>query len=159
VIVWRVATETRAFAADDISGRGAALAPGRWNRRDEPVVYAAATVALAVLETAAHLDAAAFPLNRFLVEIKVPPAVWALREQAPESELDVAWSAIPAGTASTGFGSRWLRRGTSPILVVPSVIVPEDRVVLINPAHALSASIKARIVRRLEYDLLFRSCR
>jgi hypothetical protein len=44
----------------------------------------------------------------------------------------------------------------SPVLLVPSVIVPEEPVALINPEHVMAAGIKARVVRRFEYNRLFR---
>ena len=54
--LWRIAAETREYAAIDLSGAGAAKSPGRWNDYKEPVVYCAPTIAMAVLETAAHID-------------------------------------------------------------------------------------------------------
>ncbi len=47
------------------------------------MVYASTTRALACLETVVHLAAVALPLNRYLVEICVPAAVWkAARREA-----------------------------------------------------------------------------
>ena len=43
------------------------------------------------------------------------------------------------------------------LLVVPSVIVPEEPVVIINTSHPDVAGLKARIVRRSEYNRLFRA--
>jgi len=72
VKLWRIAAETRKYAADDPSGGGAAASPGRWNDKHEPTVYCAATIAMAVLEIAAHIDDAGLPLNKYVVEIDVP---------------------------------------------------------------------------------------
>jgi RES domain-containing protein len=44
------------------------------------------------------------------------------------------------------YGDAWLREWRTPVLRVPSVIVPEDRNVLVNPRHPAAAS--ARIVGR-----------
>lgn len=155
--LWRIAAETRKYAADDLSGGGAAVSPGRWNDEDEPVVYCAPTIAMAVLETAAHIDDAALPLNKYLVEIDVPDEVWLRREEVNVASLPVTWAAIPAGRASVTFGSNWLTSLRSPLLLVPSVIVPEEPIALINPAHADAARISARVVRLFEYTRLFRS--
>jgi RES domain-containing protein len=157
VILWRIATETRKYAADDLSGAGASISPGRWNSETQAVLYTAPTISLAVLETAAHIDIGGLPLNRFLVRIEVPVDVWKLREEIDMSALAPTWSAIPAGQASVKLGSDWLKSLRSPILLVPSVIVPEERAVLINPLHAQANHITARIERAFEYDRLFRA--
>ena len=136
VKLWRIATETRSHAANDLSGTGAALRPGRWNQSGDRVVYCAESIALAALETTAYVDAGGLPLNRFVVEIEVPDAVWKSRQQLLPEQLDAGWSAVPAGLASIAVGSRWIAQGSSALLLVPSVIVPEECAVLVNPAHA-----------------------
>lgn len=155
--LWRIAADTRSYPASDLSGGGAAKNPGRWNNVGEPVIYAAQTIAIAVLETAAHIDDAGLPLNRYLIELDVPDDVWAQREEVDFGSLPVTWSAIPAGNGSAGVGSQWLAMQKSPILLVPSVIVPEERSSLINPLHPECSRITARIVRLFEYNRLFRS--
>ena len=106
--LWRIAAETRDYAATDLSGAGAARHPGRWNDYGEPVVYCAPTIAMAVLETAAHIDDGGLPLNRYLVEIDVAETLWARHEDTRAATLPSTWGAIPAGQASVRFGSRWL---------------------------------------------------
>ena len=49
MILWRIAAETRKYSAHDLTGGGAAAHPGRWNDDKQPVVYAAPTIAIAVL--------------------------------------------------------------------------------------------------------------
>lgn len=156
MILWRIAAETRKYPADDLSGGGAAVSPGRWNEDGQAVLYTAPTIAIAVLETAAHIDDAGLPLNRFLVQIDVPKTVWDKREEVELSTLPATWSAIPAGRGSAKFGSEWIASARSPILLIPSVIVPEEMVALVNPAHPLAKRIKATIVRPFEYNKLFR---
>ena len=154
--VWRIAAETRAYAAHDLSGGGAAARPGRWNDERQPLVYAATHIALAVLETAAHMDDAGLPLNRFLVRIKVPDEVWAAREEFDAASLPASWAAIPAGRASVRTGSRWIASLRCAIALVPSVIVPEEQVALINPAHSDARKLRASVVRPFDYNRLFR---
>ena len=154
--LWRIAASTRSYGAADLTGTGAGLSPGRWNSEGVKAVYCAPTRAMAVLETAAHVDTNGFPLNRFLVEISVPDDVWAGREVTDSDSLDPQWSAIPAGFASADFGTGWVLRGATALIELPSVIVHEESVVLINPAHPDAAKIAAKVVRKLEYDALFR---
>lgn len=156
MILWRIASETRQYGAADLSGAGAAAKPGRWNAIGEAVLYAAPTIAMAVLETAAHIDDAGLPQNRFVVRIDVPEKMWRARITLGVDALPVTWTAIPAGRASVGVGSRWIREGTSVLLEVPSVIVPEETVVALNATHPEIERLKATVVRRFDYPRLFR---
>lgn len=156
VKLWRIAAETREYKANDLSGRGAAKYPGRWNARGEHVVYAATSLALAVLETAAHIDDSGLPLNRFVVQLTVPIATWNARQELKWSGIDPAWCAIPAGHASVDLGSLWYKSAKSALLVVPSVVVREENAVLINATHPEARGIKARTIRAFEYNSLFR---
>lgn len=155
--LWRIATETREFAAHDLSGNGAAKNPGRWNGTGQPVVYAAPTVALAMLETAAHIHTLGLPLNRFLVAIDVPDDLWGQRLELSAAQLPVGWDAIPAGLTSVETGAQWLSRQTSLVLCVPSVIVPEEYVALINPAHPQAGQLAAVKIRSVSYGAIFRN--
>jgi len=156
VSLWRIAMETRQYKADDLSGAGAAKHPGRWNQDGDAVVYAAQSRAMAVLETAAHLDDSGLPLNQFLVRIDVPKATWAKRQHLDPAKIDPAWRAIPAGRASARLGHDWYSAGKSALLLVPSVIIEEESNVLMNPKHSDAAGITASIVRLFEYNRLFR---
>ena len=102
-------------------------------------------------------DDAALPLNKHLVEIDVPDRVWLHREEVNIATLPATWAAIPAGRGSVTFGSDWLASLRSPILLVPSVIVPEEPIALINPAHADATRLSAKVLRLFEYNRLFRS--
>ena len=156
MILWRIASETRQYGAAALSGAGAAAKPGRWNAIGEAVLYAAPTIAMAVLETAAHIDDAGLPQNRFVVRIDVPEKMWRARITLGVDALPVTWTAIPAGRASVGVGSRWIREGASVLLEVPSVIVPEETVVALNATHPEIERLKATVVRRFDYPRLFR---
>ena len=111
---------------------------------------------MAVLETAAHIDDGGLPLNRFVGRIDVSSETWAEREEVEAAALPAAWAAIPAGKASVKFGSNWIASLRSAILLVPSVIVPEEPVALVNPAHPDAKQLGATVVRPFEYDRLFR---
>lgn len=151
-VLWRIATDTRDYEADDLSGKGAELTGGRWNRAGRPLVYAASTAALACLETVVHLNGDGLPLNRFLVRIEAPAAVWQARRVLTLSELPAGWSAIPEGRVSLDIGDAWLREGATLFLVVPSVIVPEEWNVLINPVHPDASRLRATKLRPWLFD-------
>ena len=50
-------------------------------------------------------------------------------------ELPNDWRAEPPPVSTRGMGDRWVRRARSPILQVPSAIIPEEFNLLLNPAH------------------------
>jgi RES domain-containing protein len=150
--VWRIATDTPNYEADDLSGAGAKATGGRWNAAGSAVVYSSQTRALACLETVVHLNAGGLTLNRYLVEVMIPDELWTNAQMTTSVSLPVVWDAEPAGWTSVEFGTNWLRSGTSALLVVPSVIVPEEFNVLINPEHSGSARITASKVRKWLYD-------
>ena len=98
-----------------------------------------------------HLAKKPLPLNRYLVQISVPAASWRAAAQLDPATL-VGWDAEPAGRASVEWGTRWVEGKTSLLARVPSVIVPEELNVLINPRHPDAGTLKATKVRKWLYD-------
>lgn len=150
VRVWRIAVEAPTYTANDLSGTGAKMTGGRWNSKGTPVVYGAANIALATLETVHYLSAGGLPFNRYLVRIDVPDAIWDARRVL--DPLPGGWDAIPAGISARMAGDAWIASGATALLQVPSVIVPDEYNVLINPRHSDAARIVATTVRRWIYD-------
>ena len=151
--VWRIAPDTPDYVAHDLSGKGAEITGGRWNRKGLPVVYAASTAALAALETIVHFAAAGLPLNRFLVRIDLPDDLWDARRSATQALLEVGWNAVPAGKVSLDVGDAWLKDAAAPlVLEVPSVVVPEESNVLLNARHPQMSRVKATKLRLWQYD-------
>jgi RES domain-containing protein len=150
--VWRIATDTKTYEADDLSGAGAQVSGGRWNAPGDALVYTSETQALACLETVVHLNAGGLPLNRYLVRITIPAAVWADARSETADSLPVGWDANPTGRASIQFGTGWIRTIASALLRVPSVIVPDEYNILINPLHRDSKAINAAKLRKWLYD-------
>ena len=72
------------------------------------------------------------------------------------ARLPVTWASIPAGRASVQAGSDWLRSLSSALLEVPSVIVPEESAVVVNPMHPEARQLTAKSIRLFEYNRLFR---
>jgi RES domain-containing protein len=150
--VWRIASDTRDYEADDLSGKGAEITGGRWNDKGTPVVYTSSNRALAALETIVHFNAGGLPLNRYLIEITIPDTFWEAADVIDAASAPVGWDAEPASKTSSDFGARWARSNASLLLRVPSVIVPEESNVLINPRHPDIMRIAARKVRKWLYD-------
>lgn len=151
--VWRIAVEAPAYAANDLSGTGAKMTGGRWNSKGTPVLYCATNIALATLETVLYLRSGSLPFNRYLVRIDIPDTVWTTRTRLDPPPA--GWDAVPAGLSSTLAGDRWAASNTSALLEVPSVIVPDEQNILINPHHPDAAGIRTTTLRCWLFDPRF----
>lgn len=151
-IFWRIAVEASAYSADDLSGKGAELTGGRWNAQGTPMIYIASSRAMAYLETVVHLDGSLpLPLNRYLVKIEIPDDLWASADVFDPAN-HVGWDALPAGRTSIGFGTNWAASRVSLLLRVPSVVIPEEFNVLVNPRHTDISKVASSKIRRWTYD-------
>ena len=83
---------------------------------------------------------------------RVPMAAYKAAVIADPAKL-VGWDAEPAGKVSLDWGSLWATGKSSLLAKVPSIIVPEEWNVLINPAHPDFVSVKATKVRKWLYDM------
>jgi RES domain-containing protein len=153
--VWRIGTDTPDYGADDRSGKGAEKSGGRWNREGTPVLYTSLSRALACLETLVHLSGSApLPLNRYLVEITIPQTAWKARRTFDRGDpANVGWDAEPAGLISIDWGTAWLDSKASLVAVVPSIIVPEEENILLNPRHPDAGKLRFAKKRKWTYDL------
>ena len=143
--VWRLAR--RPFAALD--GEGARLNGGRWNSEGTAMVYTSTTLALAALELLVHVDPADAPDDLVAIAIDVPDA---LVRDLPPADLPDDWRAIQGSDACAAIGDAWVRAGTSVALRVPSVLVPEESNVLLDPRHADMRKVKLAVERPFSFD-------
>lgn len=151
VTLWRIGADTPSYEAHDTTGKGAETSGGRWNPVGTPMLYTSTSRALACLETVVHLAVESLPLNRYLVKLTVPIAAWKAAMVVDPTKL-VGWDAEPAGKASLDWGARWVGAKSTLLALVPSIIVPEELNVLINPAHPDATDIRAFKVRKWVYD-------
>ena len=82
------------------------------------------------------------------LEIGIPDAVMVERPERPPK----GWRAEPPGPPSMRVGSNWLRERRSVALAVPSVLVPQEVNVLLNPAHPDFVLLKIERPKRFEFD-------
>lgn len=127
--VFRISASQHVNSA--LAGIGAARSGGRWNSPGNAIVYAAASRSLAILEMLVHVGRENVPKDRRMLRLEVPDE--AIGELRP---LPVGWNALPYSPRVKAAGDRWLRKGAELATWVPSAIVPHERNLLINPAHA-----------------------
>ena len=128
--VWRVTR--RAHAAPD--GEGARLYGGRWNLPNTPVVYASASLSLAVLEYLVHVDRDLAPSDLVSIAATIPISL--LVETVEIGQLPKGWQAPSDQEPLQRLGSEWVRAQTSAVLRVPSALIPVEFNYLLNPAHS-----------------------
>lgn len=114
------------------------------------MLYASSSRALAALEVLVHLGKA-LPLNRYVVEVRIPVAAYRLRKTFEAAE-NVGWDAEPYGLISLDWGTDWQRRRESLVAEVPSVVVPEESNFLINPEHPEMGLIEIVKLRKWTFD-------
>lgn len=133
---WRVVAEKYAGTAFD--GEGARRAGGRFNAPGTRVVYAADTLALAVLEVAVHLPSYRGLLGRVAFRLRVPANVV---ETLDEPDLPPDWRSTPPSRSTQALGDAWVREGRSAVLRLPSVLLPHHANLVLNPAHPDFAAV------------------
>lgn len=121
--VWRISNHA------DLTGVGGLRAAGRWNHRGDRIVYCSDHPSTAMLEVLVHFDAEDLPRTYQLVEIDIPDDIAPL---APPLADD--WRDRFEFTRDTG--REIVRRNQAAVVIVPSVIMPFTRNVLLNPSHA-----------------------
>jgi len=138
--VWRLASGRY----DPLTGEGARLAGGRWNPEGIPAVYATGSLSLAVLETLVHARPDRLPDDLVAFELDVP-------DDAPFEELvelPEHWNSVNAPVACHDIGRDWVLSKRSLVLVVPSVVVPVERVYILNPLHPRFGKVVVSATRR-----------
>ena len=144
MLLYRIARTAR---VRDLSGTGAKLYGGRWNRKGTAVVYASETRALATVEFLVHVPMALTPAHYSLASIEVPDGERV--EEVRAADLPRNWRTFPAPDRLGVLGTRWALACSSLLLRVPSVVVEHEYNVLINPAHR--AMDKVRILSTEPY--------
>jgi RES domain-containing protein len=148
VVIWRIARA----AHQALDGEGARVNGGRWNTEGVAVVYASASLSLAVLEYLVHVEPALVPSDLVAMEIELPDdsALGAVVEPAQFPPGD--WRSYPAPEWQSDLGDMWIADGTFLWLAVPSAIVPEEHNVLLNPRHARMADVRISSTRPFRFD-------
>jgi len=144
--LWRIAR--RAQVAPD--GEGARLYGGRWNSPGTAVVYAASRLSLAALEYLVHIDPDDAPDDLVALRLSVPGNTTEL-VLASES-LPAGWQRTPPPPECQTIGDRWARNREHLLLRIPSVLVPEESNVLVNPMHPDASLVRVEGFRPFSFD-------
>ena len=133
---WRL---SKARYAGDLSGQGAARDGQRWNQAGQRAVTMGLTPEITVLEVLVHLNGVA-SASLVLCGYDIPAGPGLIQDLDPKALPD-GWNAIPHGQASACWGGNWLRSGQQLGLLLPSVVVPQARNLLLNPLYPAMAQV------------------
>jgi RES domain-containing protein len=147
---WRL-TEA-AFAATAFNGEGSVFSRGRWHSPGTRIVYTSDSRALAVLEVLTRLRGRAPRVPYVLIGVTFPDrAVTRVDLQT----LPDNWRAYPGMATLQALGDAWTTTRTSPVLQVPSAVIPEESNFLINPEHPDATRLTIGAVAPFRFDLRF----
>jgi RES domain-containing protein len=122
----------RKYASEAFTGEGARRHGGRWNSPGTPVVYTAENASLALLEILVQPQATALLPHYVLFRLEFEEG---LVEALEEASLPDDWRTYPAPASLRAIGDLWLAEARTAVFSAPSVIVPLERLYLLNPSH------------------------
>lgn len=135
-------------AATAFSGEGARLVGGRWNLPGTPLVYTSETLSLAALETFVHLQPVDKRIRYAWFQVTIPANV----SIDKLSSLPKSWRDSPPSEATQSAGSRWAKQAGAAALRVPSILVPGEHNLLLNPLHPQFKRLKISKSQPFEFD-------
>lgn len=147
MIVYRVGSSKY---ADDLSGTGAKINGGRWNRIGVDCLYTSESRALAVLEYTVNVNIYAIPRALSITTIDIGRVSY---RRLRESELPGDWKTSPVPASVQNFGTDLLRRKTHAVLKVPSMIIPDEFNYILNPVHVDFRKFSIVNVSDFVYDI------
>lgn len=148
--VWRLCHER--YAESAFEGIGAKRVGGRWNSRGTPIGYTSESLALAALELLVHVRAEDVPESLIAISARIPRDLISEPFGAGKETLPSGWRSVSGNTAVVAYGDHWQQLGRSAAMRVPSVVIPEESNILINPEHPEFASVEIGAPRRFSFD-------
>jgi RES domain-containing protein len=136
MIVYRIG---KSKFSDDLTGEGAKRVGGRWNHPGVPCIYAGATKSLCLLEFSAHATLDTIPRALSFTTYEIPGR---LIKEIKTGELPGNWSQWPHPKESRDFGTKLLNKNADLILQMPSAILNDEYIYVINPSHPKMKEVK-----------------
>ena len=138
MLLWRLSAAPHARTFD---GGYGLLFDGRWNTKGHPVTYCATSPALCVLEKLVHVEDPMLLPELMMVRYDAPDDL--AIETRGLTDLPQDWRQQESWTQQQG--DRWHDSLSTPLLRVPSAILPLDQSpdlnVLINHHHPAAARV------------------
>jgi RES domain-containing protein len=148
-LVWRLVPPQ---FATTLNGKGNVERGARWNSPGRGVVYASFNLSLCILETFVQMPSD--------LRTNLPKEMSAVRIEIPDTpRRDVYSSEWPHDSSDDAIarrcrviGDAWLAHAQDLVLTAPSFVVPQERNVMINPAHPLMNRVRIDSVEPFRFD-------
>lgn len=115
------------------SGDGGLYVAGRWNHKGRKVIYCSNSISLCTLEWLAHNGLSVSGYSYYKFEISIPDA---LIKSFTTKDMPSDWNKTPSLNNTRDFSEAHLFNQTKYLAIsVPSVMVPEESNLVINPLH------------------------
>lgn len=140
MIVYRIAKRSR---IEDLTGKGAEIAGGRWNDIGTPALYTSTSLALCFCEILVHSDRDLMPTDMCYAKIAIPD----------DLIIDLTETTIKD---SVTYGTNWLKTKESLAIKVLSVLMPKeyknDFNIIINPLHKNFLKVEIKEIKSCPFD-------
>jgi RES domain-containing protein len=147
--VWRLAPPEYAH---ELGGEGGKLFGGRWNSRGRNALYAASYLSLNVLEVYVNIPPDLRDDLPILQAVRIAIPADTAVTQVSQEQLAAFMAAPNPMAASRRQGDDWLDRSETLVLEVPSVVVPEETNLVLNPAHPRMREVRIVSSRPFRFD-------
>jgi len=148
MVVYRIAREKY---HKDISGTGSRIHGGRWNYKGISVLYTSESRALSTLEYLVHVDHDLIPPDLKLLSIEIPMTNDEVLSVSAK-KLPKNWMVAPPPEILKRIGQESLFDQNRLAVKIPSVIIPDEFNLIINPQHKDFKSV--RIIKIQSYKLI-----
>lgn len=145
--LWRIID--RGFIREAFSGQGACDYGGRWNSPGTRMVYCSEHPALAALEKLVHIqDLEQLRQSYALISVSCPEEL----TETLAKGLPRNWTGESARSRLRRVGDRWIASRRSLALIVPSVVLPRSRNILVNPLHPAFVALHIGRPESFDFD-------
>ncbi len=115
------------------SGDGGLFTAARWNHKGRRIIYCSESIALCTLEWLSHNGLSVSGFDYYRYSIHIPEKL--IKKFTP-TLLPKEWNITPTTDITRNFVEQQLYSSTKYIaLALPSVLIPEEFNLVINPAH------------------------
>jgi len=119
-----------------------------------PCVYFSTTLSLAILEVLVHTDSDLMPDDMVALRVEVADLA---EEETALDDLPAEWLTEIGNADTQAFGGQWVKERRSPLLVLPSVVLPleadaPEKNVLLNPGHPAAQDIEVAELTPFSFD-------